>query len=52
MAYKWLEDTSFTWPGVNDGVMALNQAQFEALFSGLDWRKIKALEARVPAAAE
>lgn len=26
-------------------VMALNHAQFEALFAGLDWRKVKALEA-------
>ena len=32
--------------------MALNHAQFEALFAGLDWRKVKALEARPPAAAE
>lgn len=52
MAYKRLEDTSFTWPTVSDGVMALNHAQFEALFSGLDWGKVKALEARAPAAAE
>ncbi len=52
MAYKRLEDTSFTWPAITDGMMALNHAQFEALFSGLDWRKVKALEARPPAAAE
>jgi transposase len=32
--------------------MALNHAQFEALFAGLDWCKVKALEARPPAAAE
>jgi hypothetical protein len=24
--------------------MALSHAQFEALFAGLDWRKVKALE--------
>lgn len=52
MAYKRLEETSFTWPAVKDGVMALNHAQFGALFEGLDWRKVKALEARAPAAAE
>jgi len=52
MAYKRLEDTSFTWPAVRVGLMTLNHAQFEALFSGLDWRKVKALEARTPAAAE
>lgn len=52
MAYKRLEEATFTWPAIRDGVMALNHAQFEALFAGLDWRKVKALEARPPAAAE
>ena len=52
MAYKRLEETSFAWPEVSDGVMTLNRAQFEALFAGLDWRKVRALEARRPAAAE
>ena len=52
MAYKRLEDATFTWPAITDGVMALNHAQFEALFSGLDWRRVKALETRPPAAAE
>jgi len=52
MTYKRLEETTFTWPAISDGVMGLNHAQFEALFSGLDWRKVKALEARRPAAAE
>ena len=52
MAYKRLEETSFAWPTIRDGAMTLNRAQFEALFSGLDWRKVRALEARKPAAAE
>lgn len=52
MAYKRLEDTTFTWPAIQNGMMALNHAQFEALFAGLDWRKVKALETRPPAAAE
>ena len=52
MAYKRLEETTFTWPVIKDGMMALNHAQFEALFAGLDWRKVKALETRPPAAAE
>ena len=52
MAYKRLEDATFTWPTITDGMMALNHAQFEALFAGLDWRKVKALEVRPPAAAE
>ena len=52
MAYRRLEDTTFTWPAIRDGVIALNHAQFEALFAGLDWRKVKALDVRPPAAAE
>lgn len=52
MTYKRLEHASFTWPGIKDGVMALNHAQFEALFSGLDWRRVKAVEARPPTAGE
>ncbi|WP_323010830.1 IS66 family insertion sequence element accessory protein TnpB [Paracoccus sp. (in: a-proteobacteria)] len=35
MAYKRLEDATFTWPAIKDGVMALNHAQLEALFAGL-----------------
>ena len=52
MAYKRLEGGGFTWPAIKDGPIALNHAQFEALFSGLDWRRVKALETRPPAAAE
>jgi transposase len=52
MAYKRLEEATFTWPTIKDGMMALNHAQFEALFAGLDWRRVKALETRPPAAAE
>jgi transposase len=33
-------------------MMRLNHVQFEALFAGLDWRKVHALEVRPPAAAE
>ncbi|WP_415184189.1 IS66 family insertion sequence element accessory protein TnpB [Phaeovulum sp.] len=52
MACKRLEDATFTWPAIRDGVITLNHAQFEALFAGLDWRKVKALETRPPTAAE
>src|SRR3546814_14277267 len=30
MAYKRLEEHSFTWPDIRDGLMSLNHAQFEA----------------------
>lgn len=52
MAYKRLEESTFTWPAIRDGLMTLNRAQFEALFAGLDWRKVRALEVQRPAAAE
>jgi transposase len=52
MSYKRLEDHSFSWPVVKDGLMRLNSAQFEALFSGLDWRRITALDTHIPQAIE
>ena len=52
MAYKPLEEHIFTWPAVKDGVMNLGHAQFEALFSGLDWRRARAIEAHAPASVE
>ncbi|WP_276612515.1 IS66 family insertion sequence element accessory protein TnpB [Pseudorhodobacter turbinis] len=52
MAYKRLEEHTFTWPAIKDGLMALNHARFEALFSGLDWRKVRAFSVRPPTAAE
>ena len=52
MAYKRLEGGGFIWPAIKDGLIALNHAQFEALFSGLDWRKVKSLEIRPPATTE
>ncbi|NDR56323.1 IS66 family insertion sequence element accessory protein TnpB [Aliiruegeria sabulilitoris] len=52
MAYKRLEDSSFTWPAIRNGTMTLNRAQFEALFAGLDWRRVRSLEVSRPAVAE
>src|SRR3546814_7873983 len=46
MAYKRLEEHSFTWPDIRDGLMSLNHAQFEALFAGLDWRRVRTVETR------
>ncbi|MYF86467.1 MAG: transposase [Rhodospirillaceae bacterium] len=39
-------------PAVRDGIMHLDHAQFEALFAGLDWRRVRALSVRPPAEAE
>lgn len=52
LIYKRLEQGSFTWPAVRDGVMRLSKAQFEALFEGLDWRRVMARRVRRPVAAE
>ena len=52
MAYKRLEEHTFTWPEIKDGVLILGHALFEALFSGLDWRRVRAVEARAPMAVE
>ena len=50
--FDLLEDNSFTWPAIKNGVMRLEPAQFEALFAGLDWRRVRPLEVAAPAAAE
>ena len=52
MAYKRLEEHTFTWPAVTDGLMLINHAQFEALFAGLDWRRVRAIKANAPEAVE
>ncbi len=52
MVYKRLEEQGFVWPAIRDGAMTLNHAQFEALFAGLDWRRVRALSVRAPAEAE
>lgn len=52
MACKRLEEHSFTWPGIRDGLMTLGHARFEALFAGLDWRCVRAVETRAPEAIE
>ena len=40
LCYKRLEQGKFAWPKVQDGMMRLTKAQFEALFEGLDWRRV------------
>ena len=52
MAYKRLEADSFTWPAIRDGAMTLSRTQFEALFAGLDWRRVRPLETPKPAVSE
>mgnify|MGYP001025857144 FL=1 len=51
LTYKVLEQGSFAWPKVQDGVMRVSRAQAEALFEGLDWRRVVAQRVRAPTAA-
>lgn len=52
LAYKRLEAHSFSWPEIKYGLMSHNHVQFEALFAGLDWRRVRAVEVRLPAGIE
>ena len=52
MAYKRLEDHKFAWPAIRDGLIKLSHAQFEALFAGLDWRRVQPVLSRPPRAIE
>jgi transposase len=52
LVYKRLDGGQFVWPRVEDGVMRLTRAQFEALFEGLDWRRVTPRRVRAPAAAD
>lgn len=37
---KRLEQGSFRWPRIQEGVMRLTAAQLGALLEGLDWRRV------------
>ena len=37
---KRLEDGEFRWPKIEDGTLRLTAAQLQALFEGLDWRRV------------
>ncbi|WP_413783254.1 IS66 family insertion sequence element accessory protein TnpB [Asticcacaulis benevestitus] len=52
MAYKRLEAYVFTWQAIKAGLMSLSHPQFEALFSGLDWRRVRSMETRAPGTVE
>ncbi|MYF28308.1 MAG: IS66 family insertion sequence element accessory protein TnpB [Gammaproteobacteria bacterium] len=51
LASKRLEQGRFAWPVVRDGVMRLSGAQFEAMFEGLDWRRMWSRRVRRPLSA-
>jgi transposase len=43
LIWKQLQQTSFRWPPIMDGVMRLSAVEFAALFDGLDWTRVQAV---------
>lgn len=52
LVYKRLEQGSFAWPRLREGMVRLSRAQFEALFEGLDWRRVHSRRVAPPRTAE
>ena len=40
LIYKRIEGKGFTWPSIKDGMLTITKTQFEALFEGVDWRRV------------
>jgi transposase len=45
LIWKQLQQNTFRWPPVMDGVMKLSSVEFAALFDGLDWTRVQAIRA-------
>jgi transposase len=41
LSYKQMQQGSFRWPPIMDGVMKLSPVEFAALFDGLDWSRVQ-----------
>ncbi len=50
--HKRIEGRGFVWPGVRNGTVQLSRTQFEALFEGLDWRRIATARQHRPVAVQ
>jgi len=48
---KRLEQGSFRWPAISDGVMRLTSSQLSALLEGMDWTRVRAVRVPAPQAA-
>ena len=44
LIWKQLQQNTFRWPPVMDGVMKLSSVEFAALFDGLDWTRVRAIK--------
>ena len=45
---KRLDEHGFHWPRIENSVIHLSTAQLMALIDGMDWTRVKAVEARHP----
>ena len=43
LVWKQLQQGSFRWPPIIDGVMKLSPVEFAALFDGLDWTRVQSV---------
>lgn len=48
LVYKRIEGKGFEWPRIYDGVITISKSQFEALFEGLDWKRVTSRHVRKP----
>jgi transposase len=44
VSYKQLQQGSFRWPPIMDGVVKLSSVEFAALFDGLDWTRVQTIK--------
>ena len=51
LIYKRLGEGDFVWPQISNGVLQLTRVQFEALFDGLNWKRVGERIIAAPAAA-
>jgi transposase len=50
LLWKRLEQNSFRWPPISDGVMRLSASQLAALMEGLDWSRLHVRDVAQPTA--
>jgi transposase len=44
LIWKQLQQNTFRWPPVMDGVMKLSSVEFAVLFDGLDWTRVQTMK--------
>jgi transposase len=45
LVWKQLQQGSFRWPPIMDGVVRLSAVEFAALFDGIDWTRVQTIKA-------